>query len=186
MGAPVDHAVAAVDQALVIQADEHFLHGVGAALVHGEALTLPIAGAAQFLQLADDAVAVGVLPIPGALQKAVAAHHLFGQALFAHLGHDFGLGGDGSVVGAGYPQSGVTLHALVAGQDVLPGLIHGVAHVQLAGNVRRRHHDGKGLFAAVDLGMEVTLVAPVLVDAVLGALGRILFGEFFRHCVKPP
>ena len=186
VGAPVDHAVAAVDQALVIQADEHFLHGVGAALVHGEALTLPIAGAAQFLQLADDAVAVGVLPIPGALQKAVAAHHLFGQALFAHLGHDFGLGGDGSVVGAGYPQSGVTLHALVAGQDVLPGLIHGVTHVQLAGNVRRRHHDGKGLFAAVDLGMEVTLVAPVLVDAVLSALGRILFGEFFRHCVKPP
>ena len=93
----------------------------------------------------------------------------------------------GSVaIGAGYPQSGVTLHALVAGQDVLPGLIHGVAHVQLAGNVRRRHHDGKGFFAAVDLGMEVTLVAPVLVDAVLSALGRILFGEFFRHCVKPP
>ena len=186
MGAPVHHAVAAVDQALIIQAHKHFFYGVGAALVHGKALALPVAAAAQLLQLADDAVAVLGLPCPGALQKAIAAHHLFGQALFAHLGYDFSLGGDGSVVGAGHPQSSVTLHALVAGQDVLPGLIHGVAHVQLAGNVRRRHHDSKGLFAAVDLGMEVTLVAPVLVDAVLSALGRILFGEFFWHCVKPP
>ena len=183
VGAPVDHAVSAVDQALIVQADEHFLDGVGAALVHREALALPVAGAAQLFQLADDAVAVGVLPVPGALQKAVAADHLFGQALLAHFGNDFGLGGNGGMVGAGHPQGGVALHPLVAGQDVLPGFVHGVAHVQLAGNVRRRHDDGKRFFAAVDLGMEIPLVAPVLVDTVLGALRGILFGEFFRHIV---
>ena len=183
VGAPVDHTVSAVDQALIVQADEHFLDGVGAALVHREAFALPVAGAAQLFQLADDAVAVGVLPVPGALQKAVAADHLFGQALLAHFGNDFGLGGNGGMVGAGHPQGGVALHPLVAGQDVLPGFVHSVAHVQLAGNVRRRHDDGKRFFAAVDLGMEIPLVAPVLVDAVLGALRGILFGEFFRHIV---
>ena len=88
------------------------------------------------------------------------------------------------MVGAGHPQRGIALHPLVAGQDVLPGLIHGVAHVQLTGDVRRRHDDGKRLFAAVDLGMEIPLVAPVLIDAILGALRGILFGEFLRHSVN--
>ena len=186
VGAPVDHAVAAVDQPLVVQADEHLLDGVRAALVHREALALPVAGAAQLFQLADDAVAVGVLPVPRALQKAVTADHLLGQALLAHLGHDLGLGRNGGMVGAGHPQGGVALHPLVAGQNVLPGFVHSVAHVQLAGDVRRRHYNGKRLFAAVDLGMEIPLVAPVLVDAVLGALRGVLFGEFFRHVIKPP
>ena len=102
----------------------------------------------------------------------------------AHDPNDFGLGGNGRMVGAGHPQRGIALHPLVAGQDVLPGLIHGVAHVQLAGDVRRRHDDGKRLFAAVDLGMEIPLVAPVLIDAILGALRGILFGEFLRHSVN--
>ena len=181
VGAPVDHAVAAVDQALVVQADEHFLDSVGAAFIHGEAFPFPVAGATQLFQLADDTVAVGVFPVPGALQKAVAAYHLFGQAFFPHFGHNFRLGGNGSVVGTGHPKGGVSLHPLVTGQDILPGFVHGVAHVQLAGNVRRRHHNGEGLFAAVDLGMEIPFVAPVLVDAVFSTLGCVLFGKFFRH-----
>ena len=67
VGAPVHHAVASVDQALIIQAHKHFFHGVGAALVHGKALTLPVAGAAQLFQLADNAAAIRVFPCPGAL-----------------------------------------------------------------------------------------------------------------------
>ena len=79
--APVDHAVAAVDQALVVQPHKHFLDGLGAALVHGKPLTVPVAAAAQLFQLADDAVAELGLPGPGALQEAVAAHHLLGQSV---------------------------------------------------------------------------------------------------------
>ena len=33
-------------------------------------------------------------------------------------------------------------------------------------------------------GMEIPLVAPVLIDAILGALRGILFGEFLRHSVN--
>ena len=184
VGAPVDHPVAPVDQALVVQADEHLLDRVGAALVHGKPLPLPVTGGAQLFQLADDAAAVGVFPRPGALQKAVPAHHFLGQAVRPHGLHHLGLGGNGGVVGAGHPQGGVALHALVADEDVLPGVVHGVAHVQLAGDVGRRHDDGEGLFAAVDFGVEVAVVAPVLVNAVLHAFGVILFCEFFCHCVS--
>ena len=184
VGAPVHHAVAAVDQALIIQAHKHFFYGVGAALVHGKALTLPVAGAAQLFQLADNAAAISV-PCPGALQKAIAAQHFFGQALLAHGGNHLGFGGNGSMVGARHPQSGIALHTLVAGQDILPSFVHGVAHVQLAGNIRRRHYDGERLFAAVDLGVEIALIAPFLVNSILCAFGIILLGEFFCHDGPP-
>ena len=175
VGAPVHHAVAPVDEALVIEVDKDLQHGLGAALVHGEALALPVAGTAQLLELADDAVAVLVFPGPGALQKAVAAQHVFGEALFLHLSHHLGLGGDGGVVGAGQPQGGVALHPLEADEDVLPGAVHGMAHVQLAGDVRRRHHDGVGLFVGVGLGVEVAAVQPKGIDVVLHTGGIIQF-----------
>ena len=89
------------------------------------------------------------------------------------------------MVSARHPQSGIALHALVAGQDILPGFVHGVAHVQLAGNIRRRHYDGERLFAAVDLGVEIALIAPFLVNSILCAFGIILLGEFFCHDGPP-
>ena len=89
------------------------------------------------------------------------------------------------MVGAGHPQGCVALHPLEADEDVLHGLIQGMAHVQLAGDVRRRHHDGVGLLAAVHFGVEVTALLPEVVDSVLD-LGRIiLFGQFF-HWLGPP
>ena len=64
---PVDDAVALVDQALFIQLAECLAHGLGAALVHGEAAARPIAARAHLLLLLDDAVAVLFLPLPHAL-----------------------------------------------------------------------------------------------------------------------
>ena len=46
-GAPVDQAVALIDETFFIQAHKHFAHGVGAAFVHGEAFTAPVAGGAH-------------------------------------------------------------------------------------------------------------------------------------------
>ena len=181
VGAPVDHAVAAVDEALVVQADKDLLDGLRAALVHSEALTLPVAAAAQLLELADDAVAVFGLPSPCTFEEAVAAHHLLGQALRTHGLHDLGLGGDGGVVGAGHPQGSVALHPLGADQDVLHGVVHGVAHVELAGDVRRGHDDGVGLLVGVGLRVEVAAIQPELVDAVFHLARIILLCEFFHR-----
>ena len=185
VGAPVDHPVAAVDQALVVQADEHFLDGVGAALIHGKALALPVAAGAQLLELADDAVAILGLPLPSALQEAIAAHHLLGQALGTHGLHDLGLGGDGCVVCAGHPQGCVALHPLGADEHVLHGVIQCMTHVQLAGDVRRRHHDGVGFLVGVCFRVEVAAVQPELVDAVFHLTGIVLFCEFFHPNLLP-
>ena len=51
-----------------------------------------------------------------------------------------------------------------------------MAHVQLAGDVRRRHDDGKGLFVRVGLGLEAVVVHPHLIDAALDLLGLIDLG----------
>ena len=64
---PVDDAPPLVDIALLMHLHEDFRHGPVAALVHGEALPVPVAGGAHLLQLVNDAAAVLPLPVPGTL-----------------------------------------------------------------------------------------------------------------------
>ena len=144
-GAPVDQAVSAVDQLLFIQAHEDFAHRAGAAFVHGKAFPGPVAGGAHAAQLTGDGTAVFLFPFPGALEELFAAQLLLGQAFGAELIHDFDFRGDRGMIRAGQPESRISLHAVVAHQRVLQGIVHCVAHVKLAGNIGRRHHDGKGL-----------------------------------------
>ena len=47
------------------------------------------------------------------------------------------------------------------------------AHVELAGDVRRGHHNGVRLLVGVGLGVEVAAIQPELVDAVFH-LARII------------
>ena len=65
--------------------------------------------------------------------------HRFELALHHHLG------GDAGVIGARLPQRVAPAHALEADQNVLQREGERVAHVQAAGHVGRRHHDGVGL-----------------------------------------
>ena len=175
--APVDDTAALVDQTLIVEFAERLAHGLGAALVHREAGAGPVTARAHLLLLLDDAVAVFFLPLPHALQKLLAAEIVARQALLgAQLLLDLDLRGDARVVGAGEPQGGVALHTLKARQDVLQRRVHCMAHVQLAGDVRRRHDDGKRLFVRVGLGLEAVVVHPHLIDAALDLLGLIDLG----------
>mgnify|MGYP001071215484 CR=1 FL=1 len=61
---------------------------------------------------------------------------------------------------------------------------HGVAHVELAGHVRRGHNDGVRLLVGVRFRVEVAAVLPELVDTVFHLAGIVLFCEFF-HGVLP-
>ena len=182
VGAPVDDAAALVDEALVVELAERLTDGLGAALVHGEAGAVPIAGDAHLLLLFHDAAAVLLLPLPDPLEELLAAQVVTGLALldpqiFLHLD----LGGDAGVVGAGHPQGGVALHPLEASEDVLQRAVQGVAHVQLAGDIGRGHHDGKGLFLGIGAGAEAAGVLPHLIDAGLYLLGFIHLRQFFFH-----
>ena len=183
--APVDDAVALVDQALVIQVDEHLADRLGAALVHREALALPVAGRAELFQLADDAVAVFVLPVPDALEELLAAEVVAGQALLlAEVLLYLDLGRDARVVGAGHPQRLVALHALGADQDILQRFVERMAHVELAGHVRGRDDDGIGLFVRIDLSVEKAGVVPEAVQLVLDRFRVVGLWQFAHWSIS--
>ena len=184
VGAPVDDTAALVDQTLVVELAEGLPDGLGAALVHGEAAAAPVAGSAQLHLLLDDPVAVFLLPVPDPLQEFLPAQVIAGQALLVaeRLLH-LDLGGDARVVGAGQPEGGIALHPLKAGQNVLEGGVQGVAHVELAGDVRRRHDDGEGRLLRVRLGAEAVVVQPGLVDLILDHLRVVGLGQFACHVI---
>ena len=55
----------------------------------------------------------------------------------------------------------------VARQAVLKHAVHRVAHVQLTGDVRRRHHDGEGLFALLAVRHKLSLIHIYVVEIAL-------------------
>ena len=144
-GTPVDDVVAPVDQPVFVEPDEDLAHGPGEALVHGEALALPVAGAAQPLELVQDDAAVLLLPLPDPLDEFLAAQVVAGHPFLGEFLLDDVLRGDPGVVRPGHPEGVVALHAVVADQDVLQGIVERVPHVQHARHVGRRDDDAEGL-----------------------------------------
>ena len=186
-GAPVDDAMAAVDQALFIETDEDLAHGAGAALVKGEALTRPVAGCAELFELTRDAGLVLVLPLPDSLEEFLAAEIVAREALLhAQSFLDLDLGGDARVVGAGDPKGVVALHSLVAHEHVLERFVQRVTHVQLSRDVGGRNDHGEMLGVILHVGGKVALVAPLLVDSVLKLAGGVGFGQLVVLIHKEP
>ncbi len=161
LGVPVYQPLATVDQAVFVQAHEGFLNGFGQAVVHREALAAPVDRRAQATDLAADVATGLILPFPDFFEKFVATQIVtaltqgFELALHQHLR------GDTGVVGARLPQGVATLHAAEADQGVHDRVIETVAHVQAAGDVRRRNHDGVRVARA--LRSEIVFGLPGLV-----------------------
>ena len=151
LAAPVHEALAAVDLALLVQADERLLHRRRQVVVHREGLAAPIHRGAQAAQLVRDGVGVVALPLPHLLHEGVAAQVVARLALVLHqllLHHN--LCRDARVIHTRDPQRLAAAHALPANDRVLDGVRQRVAEVQRARDVgRRNHHDellvrGKG------------------------------------------
>ncbi len=162
---PVDDALGAVDQAVVVEPFEDRADGGGEPGVHGEALAAPVDRVAEPTHLTEDLAAVLGLPLPHALDEGLAAEVVARRALLGQLALDHVLGRDAGVVHAGQPQRLVTLHAAAANQGVHERVLERVAHVQLAGDVRRWDHDAKGRLVARRVGGEVATLDPLLVQA---------------------
>ena len=199
MRAPVDDAVAAIDETFLIVAHESVHHRRREVLVHRERLFGPVAGSAEAFELLDDPAAVLVLPRPRALEEALSADVRLGETLFLlHLLHDLDLRRDGGVVGAGEPERLIAAHALEADDDVLYGLVESVTHVELPRDVGGRHHYGERLFVVVGMSLEIFALEPEVVDPLLERgivslfhlvhlnLSFILpFSRFLSSCFRP-
>ncbi len=68
-GTPVDDALPAVDEPLVVEIHEHLLHRVAEPVVEGEALPAPVCGETETTDLLLDPVAVLGLPCPDTLDE---------------------------------------------------------------------------------------------------------------------
>ena len=178
LGVPVDQALAAVDQAFAVEADERLRDDGRETGVHREALALPVAGRAEAPHLSGDAAARIRLPLPHALEEVLAADVVAAEALGLELALDNHLRGDAGVVGAGLPQHVGAAHALPAGERVHQRLVEAVPHVQCAGDVRRRQQNAEvvglgGIFA----GGEIATVFPARVPALLDLGGFETLGQ---------
>ena len=185
LGVPVDQPVVLVDQAGLVEIDEHFQHGARQALVHGEALARPVARGAQPAQLAGDGAARIGLPLPDlgeellAVQQLLVAVALLGaldgeaDALLLEVAHHDHLRGDAGVIGAGLPQHVVALHAAPADQHVLQRVVERVAHVQAARDVGRRDDDAVRRLRRLRMGAERAALLPLRVEAGFDLLGVV-------------
>ena len=184
VGAPVDDALAAVDQTVVVPVAEDLAHGLRVVLVHGKALVIEVDGAAHALDLLDDDAAVLVGPIPASVDKLVAADLQAADALTLELLVDLSLRGDTGVVGTQHPARGLAAHAGHADDGVLDGVVGGVAHVELAGHVGRRNGDGAVAHALTAL--VVAAVEPLLQDRRLVGRRIVVLGHLFHISLPCP
>ena len=196
MRIPVHQPLAAIDEALVVKIDEDADYGVveiplfprrgirGAG--HGEGLAVPVAGTAEALELADDGAAGFPLLLPHAAGKGVAAHLAArGFAVLRHFAFGHHLGGDPGMVGARLPERIVPLHAVPACQDILQGVVEGVAHMERARHIGRGDHHAEafGAGSGVRPGTEGPGFKPFRGDPRLGLGG--VEGLFHRHRMHP-
>ena len=173
LGVPVHHPDALVDPALAVEIHEGIDNSLGQSRFHRETGAVPVAGATQFAELLQDDPAVFLLPFPGVLEEFLAADVLLGDAHGLELRDDLGFGGDGRVVRSRHPAGVLPVHAGVADEDVVQGIVEDVTHVQDARHIGRRDHDGIR-FLLIGFGMEELVVQPVGVPFVLHFRGIVL------------
>jgi hypothetical protein len=171
--APVDDPVRTVDVVLAIEVDKPPHDGAHVVVVHGEALAAVVERGAHPPELGHDRPPVQAEPLPDPRLEGLAPEllprcPLAQEVLLHHI-----LGRDPSMVVAGLEESVVPLHAPPADERVGQGELERVAHVQLAGDVRRRVGDREGLAAAFGVGLVMALLLPGLLPALLDALRAV-------------
>ncbi len=174
---PVDQTLAAIDQAVLVQADKYFLNRFVETVVHGEAFGFPVNRVAQTAHLAGDGAAGVFFPLPDFpgeffTTQGVTIRLAFSRqfAFYHHLGRNTG------VVGTDLPQGFLAQHALVTSQCVLQRVLEGMAHVQRAGDVRWRDHDGVAFsLKTVLIRLEVAFLFPFFVPGLFDGVGLVGF-----------
>ena len=184
--APVDDALAAVDQPFVVEVFERRSDGADGPRIERERLALPVARRAEPAVLVVYRVAGLADPLPHALEERLATDVVARRLLGGELALDDDLRGDAGVVGSGEVERGVALHSAMADERVLDGGGHCVAEVQFARHVGGRHNDGEGPLVRVGdrpkvAGALPPLVEPALDLGVVVGFGKGLAGRVGGH-----
>ena len=139
---PINEPLAAIDESLFVKLHEHFVDDRGETFVHCKTLARPVARRAQPPHLRSDDIAGALLPLPRVFEKLFARKSGGFDAAFFKFARDDNLRGDSGVVGSGLPERVFAAHFLAANKRVHQRMLKGVPHVQSAGNIRRRQHNG--------------------------------------------
>ena len=146
---PVDQALAAEDQAAVVEVDEDLQHRVVEARVHGEAVAREVEAVAEAAGLLEDGAAGPLLPLPDLGDEGLAAH-LAAAVLPVRASSR------STTIWVAMPawsrpgcqRTSKPAHPVPAGEDVHQRVVEGVAHVQapvtLGGGSRMREGLGAG------------------------------------------
>ena len=79
------------------------------------------------------------------------------------------------------PQCIVSLHSLVADQDILHRVVKSMSHVKLTCNIRWRHYDCKWFLTSVHFCVEILIFAPLLVQFVFNLFRIVSFLQILTH-----
>jgi hypothetical protein len=183
-GVPVHEALAAVDEAFVVEPHEYLGHGARQPFVHREAVARPVDGRAEAAELLRDRVARALLPLPDALDEALPAERLPVRALALEQPLDDHLRGDTCVIRAGLPERSPAEHAVVARQRIHDRVLQRVPHVQRARHVRRRNHDAVRLAVAGRREIAGCLPARVVAGLDLGGSVVLVHGRSRGSCAS--
>ena len=145
LGVPVDQPLVAVEQAFVVQINEHLHHRAGEMRVHGELFPAPVHRTAQTAQLPGDGAAAFGLPFPHLVDELLA--RVVGALVLCgfQLAFDHHLRGNPGMIGADHPQRILAAQAFIAHDNILQRVVERVADVQAARYIGRRVDDGEGL-----------------------------------------
>ena len=160
-GAPVHHALAAVDEAFLMEIDKNLLHTTCIGFIHGESLATPIAGTTELFKLVDNDATVFLLPLPDTLQELFAPKVVAGLLFFlAKAAFDDGLSGDTGMVCTWKPEDFVSGLARAAGQNVLQCVIENMPERENSSNIGRRDDYGESRFGRGGISLEEALIQP--------------------------
>ncbi len=141
---PIDHLYPTVNEALIVQLDEHPYYSGIVIIIHGKVSTAPVERAAKLFQLFQDDAAILFFPFPCIFKELVAWHFLFVNAHIAQHSHHLCLSGNRCMVGAGDPAGIVAFHFCTAYEYILYAVVQCMTHVQHARYIRRRHYNSVG------------------------------------------
>ena len=144
-GIPVDHAVAVIDQPLLVEIHECGRNGVAQCRLHGKLGTVPVAGCSELTKLLENDAAVLLFPLPGIFEELLASQVFLFDSPLGKPCHDLALGGYASVVGTGHPAGVLAVHTRLAYEHVVQGVVEHMAHMEYARYVGRGDNNRVGL-----------------------------------------